>query len=106
MTLVDTLVSVASGRPAATPSLAPGVSATQAIEARTRYPKLVPDGPVGRAREGNGPMTDRQDQSSDALFASLADRYRVIRELGRGGMATVFLAEDLKHRRPVAIKVM
>ena len=35
----------------------------------------------------------------------LGDRYRVVRRIGRGGMATVFLAEDLKHRRSVAIKV-
>ena len=40
------------------------------------------------------------------LVAALADRYRIERELGRGGMATVFLAEDLKHRRRVAIKVL
>ncbi len=40
------------------------------------------------------------------LYASLADRYRIERELGRGGMATVFLAHDLKHDRPVAIKVL
>jgi eukaryotic-like serine/threonine-protein kinase len=33
-------------------------------------------------------------------------RYRVVRELGGGGMATVFLADDLRHRRPVAIKVL
>jgi serine/threonine-protein kinase len=36
----------------------------------------------------------------------LADRYRVERELGRGGMATVFLAQDLRHDRPVAVKVL
>jgi tRNA A-37 threonylcarbamoyl transferase component Bud32 len=36
----------------------------------------------------------------------LADRYRVERELGAGGMATVYLAEDLKHHRKVAIKVL
>src|SRR6266581_8527671 len=42
----------------------------------------------------------------DSLREALADRYAVQRELGRGGMATVFLAEDLKHRRPVAIKVL
>jgi hypothetical protein len=41
----------------------------------------------------------------DRLKAALQDRYRVERELGRGGMATVYLAEDLKHRRPVAVKV-
>src|ERR1700675_3009907 len=40
------------------------------------------------------------------LRASLADRYRIERELGRGGMATVFLAHDLKHDRPVALKVL
>ena len=32
--------------------------------------------------------------------------YRVVRELGRGGMATVYEAEDLKHRRRVALKVI
>ena len=41
-----------------------------------------------------------------ALSAALADRYRVERELGRGGMATVYLARDLKHGRDVAIKVL
>ena len=40
------------------------------------------------------------------LYAALADRYRIERELGRGGMATVFLAHDLKHDRPVAFKVL
>ncbi len=42
----------------------------------------------------------------NALREALADRYALERELGRGGMATVFLAEDLKHRRKVAIKVL
>ena len=40
------------------------------------------------------------------LTSSLADRYRVERELGAGGMATVYLAHDLKHEREVAIKVL
>jgi serine/threonine-protein kinase len=40
------------------------------------------------------------------LAAALADRYAIERELGRGGMATVFLAQDLKHDRPVALKVL
>ena len=40
------------------------------------------------------------------LTEALAGRYRVERELGAGGMATVYLAEDVKHRRKVAIKVL
>jgi Tol biopolymer transport system component/tRNA A-37 threonylcarbamoyl transferase component Bud32 len=43
---------------------------------------------------------------SDRLAAALASRYRIERELGQGGMATVFLAEDLKHKRRVAVKVL
>jgi serine/threonine-protein kinase len=42
----------------------------------------------------------------DALTAALADRYAIERELGQGGMATVYLAEDLKHQRKVAVKVL
>jgi serine/threonine protein kinase len=40
------------------------------------------------------------------IQAGLADRYTLDRELGRGGMATVVLARDLQHDRPVAIKVL
>jgi len=42
----------------------------------------------------------------ERLGSALAGRYAVERELGRGGMATVYLADDLKHRRKVAIKVL
>lgn len=42
----------------------------------------------------------------DRLKAALADRYRIERELGSGGMATVYLAQDLKRDRQVALKVM
>jgi serine/threonine-protein kinase len=41
-----------------------------------------------------------------ALIAALADRYTVERELGHGGMATVYLAQEKKHGRKVAIKVL
>ncbi|MCH7717355.1 MAG: protein kinase, partial [Gemmatimonadetes bacterium] len=47
-------------------------------------------------------MTDQLDR----LTAALADRYAIERELGAGGMATVYLAEDLKHHRNVAVKVL
>ncbi|MEQ1692800.1 MAG: protein kinase, partial [Gemmatimonas sp.] len=43
---------------------------------------------------------------SDRLSTALSDRYRIERELGHGGMATVFLARDLKHDRDVAIKLL
>jgi eukaryotic-like serine/threonine-protein kinase len=44
--------------------------------------------------------------AADRLSAVLSDRYRIERELGAGGMATVYLAHDLKHDRKVAIKVL
>ncbi len=47
-------------------------------------------------------MADIAIQLGDAL----RDRYLIERELGRGGMATVFLAHDLKHDRKVALKVL
>src|SRR6476620_329814 len=40
------------------------------------------------------------------LQSGLADRYALERELGRGGMAVVYLARDLKHDRPIALKVL
>src|SRR5580765_8643684 len=42
---------------------------------------------------------------SEPVSDALADRYVVERELGAGGMATVYLAQDLRHDRPVALKV-
>src|SRR3954467_4792974 len=46
------------------------------------------------------------DTTIQRLSASLADRYRIDREPGAGGMATVYLAHDIKHDRDVAIKVL
>ena len=40
------------------------------------------------------------------IAQALAERYELERQIGRGGMATVYLARDRKHNRPVAIKVM
>ncbi|MGW8267386.1 MAG: protein kinase domain-containing protein, partial [Longimicrobiales bacterium] len=45
-------------------------------------------------------------KDQERLSEALADRYRIEREIGTGGMATVYLAEDLKHHRKVAVKVM
>ena len=42
----------------------------------------------------------------EQLHIGLSGNYRIERELGRGGTATVFLAQDLKHHRPVALKVL
>ena len=42
----------------------------------------------------------------ERLRRGFAGRLEVARELGRGGMAIVFLAEDLRHHRPVALKVL
>ncbi len=50
-------------------------------------------------------MPDHAEQF-ERLRAALASRYRILREVGRGGMAAVYLAEDLKHDRRVAVKVL
>ena len=42
----------------------------------------------------------------ERLRSAISDRYAVEREIGRGGMATVYLAEDARHHRKVAIKVL
>src|SRR5687767_2417235 len=42
----------------------------------------------------------------DPVAAELSDRYRIVREVGRGANAVVYLAEDLKHGRRVALKIL
>ena len=51
-------------------------------------------------------MTDRTTAVPESLAGSLAGRYVLEREVGRGGMATVYVARDLKHERRVAVKVL
>jgi Tol biopolymer transport system component len=45
-------------------------------------------------------------ESTERLSTALADRYKILRRIGEGGMATVYLAEDLKHERQVALKLL
>jgi serine/threonine-protein kinase len=66
---------------------------------------------LARARQQISETPIRQVHAVDTteighLSAALADRYVIERELGRGGMATVYLAHDLRHDRPVALKVL
>jgi serine/threonine-protein kinase len=65
----------------------------------TPSPANNPAGATEPSSTGFGAATDR-------LSVALADRYRIERHLGAGGMATVYLAQDLKHDRKVAIKVL
>src|SRR5437762_12957804 len=64
------------------------------------------------ARRGRARSVSRHDsfpsmeRVREALSAALGDRYRIERVLGRSGMATVYVAEDLRHRRQVAIKLL
>ena len=50
-------------------------------------------------------MASNQDVE-ERLTTALADRYRIQEEIGSGGMATVYLAQDLRHNREVAVKVL
>jgi serine/threonine protein kinase len=62
----------------------------------------IPGAVAFQLHDQDSPLPDLDSQ----LQAGLAGRYVLERELGRGGMATVYLAHDLKHDRPVALKVL
>jgi hypothetical protein len=68
-------------------------------------PQALIDIPFG-ARSHAGPSAEHDAFIPEALRAASADRYDVERELGRGGMATVYLARDRKHGRQFALKVL
>ena len=71
------------------------------------YPARVrADVGIDPVSTGTGSGTSEYQVQEDLLREGLADRYRIERELGRGGMATVYLADDLKHGRKVAIKTL
>src|SRR5207302_2800894 len=58
----------------------------------------------GGAEEGAG--RGEEGVVATAPIPELTDRYTIEREIGRGGMAIVYLAEDRRHHRPVAVKVL
>jgi len=76
----------------------PVLAARAGDSAPPAFSSTMPDDANHDLRPGGGVL--------DALRIALADRYDVEHEIGRGGMATVFLAQDRKHRRPVALKLL
>jgi serine/threonine protein kinase len=66
-------------------------------------------GPIASTRTDSAYPSARAALLADvaaSLREALYDRYTLERELGRGGMATVFFADDVRHRRRVALKVL
>ncbi|MEJ2677867.1 MAG: protein kinase, partial [Gemmatimonadota bacterium] len=90
--------------------LCAGKGLTFAPAAAVRIPGMDQPLPLASVVDPNG-AARHAPASTDAeqrerLARALADRYRIERTLGQGGMATVYLARDLKHDRRVAIKVL
>src|SRR5687767_5807744 len=82
------------------------LAASEAAEAGDDF--LVPPTAGGELLRGllEGAGASVPDVSAERVGAALSDRYTLERELGRGGMAVVYLARDLRHGRPVAIKML
>jgi eukaryotic-like serine/threonine-protein kinase len=72
---------------------------------RFRWRDIGVDPGKSRSRAGLG-IFDAMPAQTDRLNTALAGRYRIERHLGEGGMASVYLAEDLKHDRKVALKLL
>ena len=82
------------------------LAASEAAEAGDDF--LVPPTAGGELLRGllEGAGASLPGASAERVGAALSDRYTLERELGRGGMAVVYLARDLRHGRPVAIKML
>ena len=78
------------------------------VEIMSGQPVSPDDQPAPRfdARAIDAGAEQTADDPGQPLPELLSDRYRIRRELGRGGMAHVYLATDIKHDRPVAVKVI
>src|SRR5438552_6374112 len=91
-------------------SLAPSPLVTNTSPSSPSFPAGPPPGdiaPISPDIEWKaGPGVTALTAPPDRLAAALADRYRIEWELGAGGMATVYLAHDLRHDRKVAVKVL
>ena len=85
------------------PGAAVGAADARASAGRLTLPLA---GQFSRERGSHTKLPPHASPLPANLISALDDRYRIDRELGEGGMATVYLAEDLKHHRPVAIKVL
>ena len=87
------------------------VEALLAVAERSENSLGVPSAWRAEAVRADGSVSantaaGRNALDPERLAAALEGRYVVERELGRGGMATVYLARDVRHRRPVALKVL
>ena len=97
------------GRRIGTPALQPCNLPLRTPESPGTFPTTSLDGAKHWADEtttDHDPPRRAMANELESLRRLLADRYRVERELGRGGMATVYLAHDPRHDRAVALKVL